>query len=289
MTYDYIVSHDSCPDGIAAAMIAASAYPDAEVLFVNYNKPEWCNLPAFERMLFVDMSPPPDRVKEFIAADARVLDHHISQADMVRDMPRGTFDNNACGALLAHREIEGTGSNPRITGALFAHLADVRDRWLKDSPDWSEACAQAAALMFYDREDLLTQARNGMPWLSTEQQTVGRLLEAKCERDAKNAANKAITYTIGACKVAFVNDTAGIISDAAEVLRREGYNLIVGFRLSRDGDHIIARCDYSLRSDEAIDCASFCKRRGGGGHARAAGFNANTNDPIGYFLEAWKP
>ena len=78
-----IVTHDKCADGRASALILLDVFPGANVVFCNYNTPEYNDLPATEGMIFCDIVPPAHRVEEFIAVNAIVLDHHKTNKEIV--------------------------------------------------------------------------------------------------------------------------------------------------------------------------------------------------------------
>lgn len=160
-----LACHADCPDGLASAMILRQALPSAEVIFVQYNSIEMANLKAEPGILFCDFCPPQDRYREFLEAGAIVLDHHKSTKHIVLEFgENGVYadektEPGVSGAVLAFREVWTRMKQPLgFTGFLgleemerFAQLAGIRDTWQKQSPDWEEACAQAAALMFYPK------------------------------------------------------------------------------------------------------------------------------------------
>ena len=81
-----IITHDSCPDGTASAMILHDALPEAAIEFVQYNTPSREQLEVTNGMLFCDMTPPRERVQEFVdvgasaASRTRVYGHETPPA-----------------------------------------------------------------------------------------------------------------------------------------------------------------------------------------------------------------
>jgi hypothetical protein len=273
-----IVTHDSCSDGLASALILKEALPDARVLFVQYGTPELRALPAEPGMLFCDMSPPADRVQEFVTAGAIVLDHHATARGVVEAFgERGVFGDEKAepgvsGAVLAARAI-GLDSVGRAVREL-ATLAGIRDTWQNTHPRWDEARAQHEALMFWPRER----------WLSAPPQDWSRLLEIGpplLERQAervRRAIDKAWRAALGPLRLVIL-DGVELTSDAAETIG-PGADLVAGFGYRAEADPKAAAPSappkltlvFSLRSHTDFDCAAFAKHEGGGGHTRAAGF-----------------
>src|ERR1700679_2840748 len=106
-----IIHGGGCTDGIASAMILRSVLPDAEIKFVQYMTPEQVNLEPKEGMLFCDITPVADRVKDFVAVEALVLDHHKTARAVVEAFGSlGAFgdekaDPGVCGAVLAYPHV----------------------------------------------------------------------------------------------------------------------------------------------------------------------------------------
>lgn len=106
-----IVTHDTCPDGLASAMILLDVLPKAEVVFCQYSTPLHKSMIAKPGMLFADFSPDPARIQEFIDQGAIVLDHHKTAKDTVLACGElGVFadekeDPGVSGAVLAFREV----------------------------------------------------------------------------------------------------------------------------------------------------------------------------------------
>lgn len=272
-TIKHIVTHADCPDGIASAMLCHDAIPEASITFVQYGTPAREQLEAVEGMLFVDMTPPEARVDEFVAAGAWVLDHHRGARELVaRFGERGIFADEAespgvAGANLAYQYVwkpwndvfnEPLPTAPDISR--FTKLAGIRDTWQKDDPLWDEACAQAAALTFFDDEYLIF---GHPPYLLSEERRVGYRLIERREEAVKKAALNAYRCDIGA----IFSDPDRLTSDVAEALRDEGVALTAGFFFPEP--HVMV---VSLRSDGSVDVAALVKPYGGGGHTRAAGF-----------------
>lgn len=273
-----IVSHAGCPDGFASALILRHVLPHAEVVFVEHSTPEYAGLPAEPGMIFCDIIPPAARAGDFLAAGALVLDHHKGARELVASFgERGVFadevtEPGVSGASLAFREVwselavgEAAAARPQVER--FARRAGIRDTWQRDDSEWDEACAQAAALLFFGYTALAEQ-----PWLDEEHMAVGRRLVAQRRAEATATARDGLFRLKP--HVAVYNDRDGSVSDVAQAAfdLDEHIQMVAGFRyrVTSDGQlHLV----FSLRSRlDGLDVAALAKRAGGGGHRSAAGF-----------------
>lgn len=273
-----VVTHADCPDGIASAMILHDALPQASIEFIQYGSPEHRDLVATPGMLFCDMTPPRERVAEFVAAGAIVADHHKAQEDIVRAFgARGVFADETAhpgvsGAWLALLTRVALHHNALAANLKLARLAGIRDTWQRHDPEWKEACAQAEVLRFYGAAWLL---ENRPSELYAEDIELGRLLLEKRLSAARNIAQHKL-YRLGIWRLFNDGDKAlghEMISDVAETVREldpdaEG---VAGFRYRVESDGSISLV-FSLRSCGGIDVSEIAKTNGGGGHAGAAGF-----------------
>ena len=289
-----IVTHKNCPDGIASAMILKDALPKAEVLFVQHETEIHRNLPVTEGMLFCDFAPCRDRVPEFVAAKAIVLDHHKGQKDIVAQFgPLGVFadekdDPGIAGATLAYREVwvplcHDLEINPKKDIKDFATLAGIRDTWQTKNPRWNESKEQAAYLMFFGEDECLKWPifEGKEKWDFRHQ--VGKLLSDEHERKVAKTLEGAYRTVIHGLKVV-IHQGVTHTSDAAEMLGDDcGVDILAGF--SYFGEDNSDREDWSpnfgknlkmivsTRTRTSFDVSKLAKFYGGGGHTKAAGFS----------------
>ena len=292
-----------CPDGVASALLIRAALPDAQIVFASYD--DLATLPAEPHMLFCDLSPPESRLVKFYDARAIVLDHHEKQANVTKvfalhvahDEPGclGVYGESKVGwsgATLAYEHVFLPLCGPNPDAKHFAALAAVRDTWRKDDPSWDLACAQAEALRFWPWEEWPID-----PWVQEEPTTLNQMLAigpVLVRRHAEQVeANAAETHhaTVGNLHIGIVNTTD--TSDLAERLRKDGIDILIGFRFVGH-PHGPPKLRLSFRSrgelkraiipdvwklrGEGIDVGAIAKSLGGGGHAQAAGATVGAPD-----------
>jgi hypothetical protein len=294
----HIVVHDKCGDGTASAMILKLCFPYADVEFVQYDNEKHRTLPVRPDTIFADFSPHAEQVKEFIQAEAVVLDHHKTQRQIVAEFGElGVFGDEATepgvsGAVLAYREVwvpmmQGSGSPYRpLMGPLiedFALLAGIRDTWQNKHPRWIEANEMNSALTFWPSESLL--GLDPREWRAKLE--LGPLLYKRRMDWAKKCGDGAWRFTTAKGTKVAVFQGLKAASDAAEYLDLAGddTDLVFAFDVFLvDGEPAMV---CTTRSHTDFDCGSFAKTfPGGGGHTRAAGFKVRLqpDDPNPFYL-----
>ncbi len=279
-----IVVHGNCPDGLASAIILHDVIPNAVVEFVIHNTGPYNNLSATKGMIFCDIVPPPDRVDEFVAVDAVVLDHHISAKDIVEKFgKRGVYADEVAepgvsGAVLAFREVwqplqHRSHSSEDIVG-YFATLAGIVDTWQDQDELWDEANYQSAALMFYSPDQWLS--RDSVSSFMTDSDfRLGKNIHERRLKKAKKIAKNCHRFSYRGYNLAVFNDADKLTSDAANFLYREGVNIVAGFYfVELDESTNFPKIVFSLRSDGTVDVSELARwiTPKGGGHSQAAGF-----------------
>lgn len=279
-----ILTHDSCADGTASAILLKDAFHgrDVQVRFLQHGSAELSELTAEPGMLFCDFSPPQDKVQSFIDAGAILLDHHRTAAQIVEAFgENGIFgderdDGGSCGAVLAYRHVWKPLRGDLLIQELFcrnlATLAGIRDTWQRQDPRWEEACIQANVLNFIPNPRWLARSLTDLAaaW-DREYKPIGEILWEKSQRQIHKALDNAYRFTTRRGTRVVMFDGLNASSDAAETLG-DTADLVVGFMPScSDG---IPKYIWSTRSHTTFDCATLAQSFGGGGHTRAAGFNA---------------
>lgn len=318
----HLITHGpACPDGIASALIIKDALPDVKVSFMSYGSEEHKSLAALPGTLFCDFTPwlpskssecpiPQTPVEEYreailkvwLDAGAICLDHHPTARDIVEAFgENGVFglnEKNECGAWLAYTQVwrplcelrdELVSENyPRATSSLvedFAKLAAIRDTWKKDDPRWQQACAQAAALIFFPFEDI-PSLRHAVE----DSKEIGSLLLKKQLSAAQRSLEESHLIITPKGTELWMFQGVSTTSDAAELAEKavektlhdqvgpSQPDLVVGFHYRHDAGKL--QLQFSMRSHTGFDCASFAKAHGGGGHKAAAGFTVEVSPEV---------
>lgn len=292
-----VIVHKNCPDGLASAMILHHALPSARIEFVQYGE-ERNSLQPSEGILFCDMSPPENRVQEFINAKAVVLDHHEGQQNIVELFKKnGSFgyEPGVSGAVLAYKEIwipiMGNKFEDNHCDLIerFATMVGIVDTWQRHDPNWEEAQSTCCALMFYGPDFFFNCRQTNLPILFQDELEVGRLIYKKRQKRCIQIIENSMIYIMqpGIFEAGIFEDSSDdkIISDVSDTMRQDprmkNIDICVGFSM------IISEAKpnwrYSLRSvNEKINVNLIAKASGGGGHAKAAGMvsTIGLDDPI---------
>ena len=279
--------HGSCPDGIGARQILKDT--PMIVRWVPYYFQELTEIPF--NALFVDCSPKPHQVEEVLAKGGAIAEHHDSFATSFASL-RNTYPNQLLfgendkvesGVRLAVSLVEQMNGCITEDAKAIATLLSISDTWQSTHPAFGFARMVAGYIAFFGNDFNLNlgELQNMIPTI----EAFGKVQERKQYGLAKNA----IRLEAEGYKIAFINELN--MSNAAEILRNEGNDIIVGYTLKFEPDENRNVAIFSLRSNDKFDCAAFCKANGGGGHKAAAGFSEGYDtiqSPIQSFLERLK-
>ncbi len=285
-----IVAHENCADGTASAILLHDALPHCEVIFADYGR-DADRLPARDGMLFCDFSPPPERVDEFVAAKAIVLDHHRSAREVIARFGEwGIYadeekDPGVSGATLAFREVwlplRGDSAERGFAEA-FATAAGARDTWHTASPSWQAGCVQQSVLTTFGQRYWLTIPLSTLAtdW-ATRYVPMGEQVLSRKRARLVDTIRQGYRFTTRRGLRVLAMNSLGSASDAAG---EADVDLVIAFDIVVDEGHL--RMRMSLRSHTGFDCAAFATAHGGGGHTRAAGcaIRVGPEDPQPYRL-----
>lgn len=303
---DTIVTHKDCADGVASALLARDALPNARIVFIDYDSPAARALVPTERMLFVDMTPHAakttagvltaaglENVMRFVEAGAWCLDHHAKQADIVRLFgPKGIYadartEPGVSGAGLAFRHIweplKGTLDDTRTDDFReMVRLAGIRDTWQRDHRLFETASEQAAALCFWpwphleqalEQEWLLSGDVNdpidlklGGAVLAKQRERSAALVETAYRFTARSTSRR-LRVVAFAGEKHDVSEAADHVGDSAD--------LVLAWVYFCEGDQ--KRITVHCRSRGTFDCGDFARALGGGGHEAASGFTIDVD------------
>lgn len=275
-----IVSHENCADGIAAAFILHVAMPEVEVVFAQYKEPSLEQIPAEPGMLFCDICPPRERVKEFLEVDSIVLDHHKGAEDLVRQFRLHAFADEqtmlgVSGATLAYREVLERIAPHERAYALedLAILSGIRDTWQTSHPEWQRASAVAAAIKFYGYERLCKLRSRSWDEFLDRLHELGKILVEKNHEGAVAVLKEGYKYTTAKGTRVVMFNAMGPTSDAAEVDDGREFDLVIGFKTKVSDGADEPKLAVTMRSHTTFDCKAFALFMKGGGHSKSAGFS----------------
>lgn len=272
--------HASCPDGTAAAVIVASAVKSAGLelnsnsfIPIQYGSSDLSKLTPSPGQLFVDITPPKERWKEWIGTDVMVLDHHESAREVTEGLSGIYGDSQWSGAKMAyeHFHVPLVGRSPELE--YLAELAMIRDTWKKGHEKWREACAQAEALTFLGAKEAISMSLSGSMDIQGIM-SIGEFLMRSLDGKIRKYSSGAFHREKNGFKVSFFNCTEKAISESCDHLIENGSDMAVGwfFSVDRDG---IPFYSVSLRSNGRVSSRLIAESYGGGGHERAAGFRVS--------------
>lgn len=284
---DVCIYHSPCQDGFTAAWAIWRRWPDIRFVpgFYGQEPPDVAGL----HVLIVDFSykRPVLEAMSRSALSITILDHHkTAQADLApfarHDLIAGDelvdiaafagvypiqalFDMDQSGAMLAWQFAHPDEPVP----GLVRHVED-RDLWRFALPHTREITATLFSqdYDFAEWSEIAAQVddEEGRAWLVAE----GAAIERKHHRDIAELLDKTMRYmVIGGFRVPVANLPYTMASDAANVLA-EGNPFAACYFDRNDGKRV-----FSLRADDhGQDVSLIAAAYGGGGHAKAAGFQA---------------
>lgn len=268
----------ACRDGWCAAWLAKKRWPDAELVPASYGDP----VPDVRGrdVLVLDFSWQRDALLAMKAAarSVLVLDHHKTAQAELAGLDFCTFDMERSGAGLAldhffpqarewaQASLEAVGSAaPWVAWGRVALYCEDRDLWSWKLPNSREV---NAALEVYPTTVEAWDALPAIPALATEGAAMLRFKQAEINGLAERAAPLALPEgTVLAVNTPLHQSEVGHLLAQRSPSR-------VALLWYRDTQGVF-RC--SLRSaDDGPDVSEWARTRGGGGHAKAAGFESWT-------------
>lgn len=294
-TKDIVLYHKGCTDGFTAAVVAQHYYTS---LCNNDAVPKdqlvlWCTDPQETHLQntinkLSELYTPESNFKSFDVAfgqksfdlllskfpNARVWDHHITTQKDCAAHPQITFDNDRSGAMLAWNHY----FPQRDAPALVRYVQD-RDLWKWALPKSHEVSSWLYNNYqpFYKEMARWLELLTSEAWLNGAMEFGNVILKYEANMVAglgrKSVLRKIDEHIVRICE--------------SPVLRSELGDYLYSFDFGPEA----AKCDYvliwcydmekeavyvSLRSNgkdpKAADVEAVAKKRGGGGHKNAAGF-----------------
>lgn len=277
-----IVTHFGCHDGTASALLASYTLRqfkiEHEVLFFPPGSKGLRELPAEPGLLFLDLSPPEERLQEFLDVETVVFDHHPTAESVVKKFEAkrlGAYENgpDVCGATLTFKYIFDAFARLDMTPYLYdlakkvSKLAAIQDNYQTRDPWWLDAVAQAEALTFYG----WAHWEDHVPYLKPEELYIGAVLRDRNISRVEWIAKNAMLTSWAGFTVAIFPANGRFTSQVFDLMAKDGVHIGMGFSFIKEEGKI--RLCFSVRSVDEFNSGEFAKRIGGGGHINAAGFN----------------
>lgn len=278
-----VLYHANCNDGFCAAFVIKWNYPDlkdSDFVPVQYG----CDFPPIENIenediLVLDFSYKKDIMEDVLkkSKSLLVIDHHKTAQEDLKELQEKypdnfIFDMGKSGAKLTYEKFYYEPNKPVTdidTWLYFSRwLVDYvedRDLWLWKMPESREV---NIAISCYPRDFEVWKYFN-LENLKIEGRSLLRYQNQIVESQSKFAKEIKFLDTIEGYDILCINCTC-FISEICGVIAK-GRPFGLSWFQREDG-----KFSYSLRSDEnGLDVSVIAKKFGGGGHARASGFELN--------------
>lgn len=286
--YHQVKEGVDCPDGLAAAWVAAKYLPKAQLIGWTYQANDVPIVEVGDKLIIVDFSFPASVMESWASSsvDVVVIDHHKTAMENLQglsDRILARFDMNECGATLTWKTFFPDQPMP----AFLEYVRD-RDLWNHVLPMTEEIHEATSALRrSFALFDVLEQM-NREELIKFLAPLGGKLLKPK--RDKIKAIAKrydwrnlkvprtieapdgdiswADEYQIPLVVLAKDGSEDRLTSDVGSYLYKSLPKALFVACITSDGS-------WSLRSDKHgnnTDVGAIAKALGGGGHHNAAGF-----------------
>lgn len=257
-----VIHHFPCADGFTAAWAVWVKYPDAEFFPAIHHRPP----PDVRdrKVLMLDFAYPRYELigMHEVAKSLTVLDHHKSAAKDLEGLDYCQFDMLRSGAGMTWDYLFGRSTRPWLVDYI-----EDRDLWNWKLPNSRQVSAALDCYEFkFDvwndlaRRSVEDVAKEGEVILRYQEKSISKLIQGAREVEFRGH------------RVLAVN-SASYMSDLGSRLA-QGWPFAVVWRQTELGTYA-----YSLRAAEgpqAVDVSEVAKAFGGGGHAKAAGFESST-------------
>lgn len=272
----YVLYHDNCYDGFASALVAWMKFRDAATYIAcKYGQP-FPELKDAEHIYIVDFSFPRqvmEGLADHYASTVTVLDHHKTAREALEglnDPEAGMniyFNMDHSGAVLTWRHFF-----PHEDEPLFFQYIEDRDLWHWSLPDSREFSAGLASFPFEFKiwEMIVNDGIPGIQVLISDGRAIQRYKD------------NLINITCRAAKLEPFDDYVVPVVNSSCLFSEVGERLLELFPEAPfavawfvNDAHMV---QYSMRSRPGFDVSAVAKKLGGGGHAGAAGTQAEWHE-----------
>jgi len=264
-----VLYHANCYDGFGAAYAAWQRFGnEANYIPAQYHQP-MPDVIGVDELYLLDFSYARETMELLRERVGRmiVIDHHKTAEAALTGFECDTkiFDMAHSGAWLTFNHMF-PNVDPEDVPLLYDYLED-RDLWRFDLPHSREANAYIKSFPF--NFDVWKQIEADLELQFDESCSQGEGILRYQTRVVEMICDQAFMHEIAEFDVPTVNSTAFWSEVGEELLDRYPDAPFVASYF----DTANSRRIYSLRSRESFDCSAIAKLFGGGGHAKAAGFD----------------
>jgi len=258
-----VLFHAECPDGFGAAWAAWKKFGDEALYIPVHHNSEIPKGVEGKDVYTVDFSYKEDVTKSLLnqVKSLTIIDHHISNKDIVKLAHDHVFDVNHSGAVLSWQYFHPDKPVP----LLLKYVEDI-DIWKLELP-YIKEIGEFLELVEFDF-NLWSKVASEFENKETFHKYLdqGVILYKKLEKSVHKSVNNARKIEFEGYECYLVN-TASYVSATLHALVGEMPPIAIAW--SQRGDRMI----FSLRSDGTVDVSELAKKYGGGGHKNAAGFS----------------
>ena len=292
--YNIIVFHYPCQDGLTSAWIADNYhklnYKPLELYPINHSDKIDLNRLKNKKVLFCDFCPSLDILNkiEDIASEIKILDHHKSSMENLKNKNYAIFDMNKSGAGLTWDYFFPNNNIP-----IFIKMIQDRDLWKWEIEDSKEfTCGFHSVLQTIDLNNF-EEIFDLYDELNDNNNLVGLyiIIGNIVIKNNNNRYKMIIEENLNSIDIFnFNNIKYNIIiincmhEDASEIGNQLCKKSNIDFAVLWSYNTNKKEYRVSLRSCDKIDTTIISKHFGGGGHKNASGFNTKIN-PITLFSD----
>ena len=284
--YDVVLFHYPCQDGLTSGWIAnhyhksfnkiIDLYPIKHGATYDYSRLE------NKKIICCDFSPSIEILEklEKICSEIKILDHHITAKDDLKDKPYAIFNMEKSGAGLTWEYFY-----PSVDSPLFIQMVEDRDLWKWAIPNSKDFTAALFTLWdgydYYDFEQIFKLYDE--IYLSKDKfnfcMELGQVINKSNSQRAKSIAESACK-----CINKFMEWNVCIVNCSVEHASEVGNVLSsmdsIDFAVMWSYNNVNESYYVSLRSCNKVDVSKIAKSYGGGGHINASGLSTKIFPPV---------
>lgn len=277
-----VLYHSNCADGFGAAWAAWKLFGDTADYVPAVYGAEPPDIEQYSTIYVLDFSYPKDVLERWVGngefnlggRTVRVIDHHRTAQEQLKDFPGAIFDMSHSGAYLAWKYFH----EPVEVPQLIRYVED-RDMWWWKLPHSREVSAAlwSYPMGFHIWNTIAEQIETyqGLRMFADEGAAILRYMKQQTEMICNQAYLSDFFAGLDYDEIPRDFDSIPVVNTTSlwsevgeELLRLYPEATFVGcYHTTRDGHE-----KWSLRSKGEFDVSAVARQFGGGGHKNAAGF-----------------